>query len=205
MPLSTVRVLYEVGIALLFLVVAARSWWTRGGAVTARELVFGFVLSQSVELLAVLHGRYRYPDWLVYFPPHPALVPLGVGLGWAALVPTVMRISERILGEQAVPWRLGVLDGLMAVGLDLVLDPAVSGEPLAMWLWRGEGMTPYRLWLLDVPVFNFVGWVLLVGVCGWQLRVVERAGASAPKWRRLALFLVADLAVALIVMRLPWW
>ena len=96
MPLSTIRILYELGIALLFLVVAVRSWRTRGGAVTARELVFGFVLSQSVELLAVQYGRYRYPDWLVYFPPHPAWVPLGVGLGWAALVPTGARGSARL-------------------------------------------------------------------------------------------------------------
>jgi uncharacterized membrane protein len=115
-----------------------------------------------------------------------------------------MRISERLLGEHAPPWRLAALDGLLAVGLDLVLDPVVSGEPLRMWLWRGAGMTPYRFWLLDVPVFNFAGWVLLVGACGWQLRLVERAG-PARKWRLLATFLTADLVVALIVMRLPWW
>jgi len=204
MPLSTVRVLYEVGIALLFLVVAARSWWTRGGAVTARELVFGFVLSQSVELLAVQYGRYRYPDWLVYFPPRPAWVPLGVGLGWAAIVPVVMRISERLLGEGARRWRLAALDGAMAVGVDLVLDPAVSGEPLRMWLWRGEGMTPYRLWLLDVPVFNFVGWVLLVGACTWQLRAAELRPAGARRWAWLGAMLAADLVVAAGVMRLPW-
>lgn len=199
---STIRRLYEAGLPLLFLAVAVRSWRARGGAVTLRELGFGFTLSQSVELLAVQCGRYRYPDWLVYFPPRPEWVPLGIGLGWAALMPIVMRLSERILGAGAPRWRLGVLDGLMAVGLDLVLDPAVSGEPLRLWLWRDEGMAPYRLWLLDVPVFNFLGWFVLVGVCGWQLRALEARGAG--RWRAAALWLGLDLAIAAAVMRLPW-
>lgn len=200
--LPVVRRLYEAGIMLLFVVVAWRSWRTRGAGATVRELAFGFVLSQSVELLAVQYGRYRYPDWLVYFPPKPEWVPLGVGLGWAAIMPVVMRMSEAVLGRGASAAKLGALDGAMAVGVDLVLDPSVSGEPLHMWIWRGEGMTPYRAWLLDVPVFNFVGWFVLVAACGWQLRAVERQTAS--RWRRLAGFLILDLIIAMIVMRLPW-
>ena len=202
MDLVTVRRLYEAGLPLLFLAVAVRSALVRGAPVTLRELGFGFALSQLVELLAVHAGRYRYPDWLVYFPPSPPWVPLGVGLGWAALMPVVMRLSERIVGERAPRWRLAAVDGLLGVGLDLVVDPAVSGEPLRMWLWRDAGMAEYRLWLLGVPVFNFVGWFLLVGTCGWQLRAIE---ANAGRRARLALvFLAADLVVAGIVMRLPW-
>jgi len=204
LPLPVVRRLYEAGIVLLFAVVAVRSWRTRGAGPTVRELAFGFALSQSVELLAVQHGRYDYPDWLVYFPPHPEWVPLGVGLGWAAIVPVVMRMSERILGQAAPAAKLAALDGAMAVGVDLVIDPAVSGEPLRMWTWRGEGMTPYRAWLLGVPVFNFVGWFLLVAACGWQLRVVERRSQGAQRWWRLGLFLACDLIIATVVMRLPW-
>lgn len=196
------RRLYEAGLPLLFLAVALRSSLTRGVPLTLRELGFGFALSQLVELLAVHAGRYRYPDWLVYVPPSPRWVPLGVGLGWAALMPVVMRLSEHIAGARAARWRLAALDGLLGVGLDLVVDPAVSGEPLRMWLWRDAGMAEYRLWLLDVPVFNFVGWFVLVGTCGWQLRALE---ASAGRRARVALlFLAADLAVAAIVMRLPW-
>ena len=199
----TIRRLYEAGLPVLCLVVAARSWRTRGGGVTARELTFGFALSQLVELLAVQLGRYRYPDWLLYFPPEPRWVPLGIGLAWAALLPVVMRISERIAPVGTPRWGLGALDGLLAVGLDLVLDPAVSGEPLRLWLWRDTGMTPYRFWLLGVPVFNFVGWFLLVGVCGCQLRALE-ASAPSQRWWRFGGSLGLDLAVAAIVMRLPW-
>jgi uncharacterized membrane protein len=204
LSLPVVRRLYEAGIVLLFAVVAVRSWRTRGAGPTVRELAFGFALSQSVELLAVQYGRYDYPDWVVYFPPRPEWVPLGVGLGWAAIVPVVMRMSEQILGRDASAAKLGLLDGLIGVGVDLVLDPAVSGEPLHMWLWRGPGMTHYRAWLLDVPVFNFVGWFLLVAACGWQLRVVERLAKGAQRWGRLAVFLACDLVVAAVVMRLPW-
>lgn len=203
-PLPLLRRLYEAGLPLLCLIVVARSWRKRGAAITSREFIFGFLLSQSVEFLAVQYGRYRYPDWVVYFPPSPAWVPLGIGLGWAAFVPVVMCLSERILGRRSALWKLGALDGLLAVGIDLVLDPAVSGEPLRMWLWHGDGMTLYRYWLMGVPVFNFVGWVLLIGVCGYQLRAVEARLSGWRRWGRLTIFLAADLAVAAAVMRLPW-
>jgi len=202
--LDLLRRLYELGLPLLFLVVVLRSWRARGGQITVREVAFGFALSQSVELLAVALGRYQYPDWIVYFPPWPRWVPLGIGLGWAALVPCVMRVSERILGPRTSPWRLAALDGSIAVGLDLIIDPAVSGEPLRMWVWAGEGMTPYRFWLLDVPVFNFVGWFLLIGACTLQLRIVEALPPGRGRWRRLGLFLLVDLLIAAAVMALPW-
>lgn len=195
------RRLYEVGLLLLFAVVFLRSWRARGRPVTLRELAFGFCVSQSVELLAVGLGRYAYPDWWLYLPPRPAWVPLGVGLGWAALLPVVMRVSERILGTSASLLRLAALDGAMALGLDLVLDPAVSGPPLRLWLWAGEGMVAYRHWLLGVPVFNFVGWFLLVGAASLQLRWVH-ARASRGPW--LVLFFGLNLLVAAMVMALPW-
>lgn len=203
MSLLSLRRIYEVGLVALFVVALARSWRMRGLAVTARELIFGFLVSQCVELMAVAIGRYRYPDWLVYFPPRPAWVPLAIGLGWAAILPTVMRVSERILDRHAAPWRLALLDGAMALGIDLMLDPAVSGPPLRMWLWRGDGMTPYRFWLLDVPLFNFVGWFVLVSACSLELRLVE-ARLATRRWMWLGLFLVANLALAGALMALPW-
>lgn len=202
--LALLRRLYELGLPVLFVVVVVRSWRTRGRDKTIREVAFGFVLSQSVELLAVGLGRYRYPDWIVYFPPWPAWVPLGIGLGWAALVPCVMRVSEKVLRSGAPLWALALLDGLLAVGVDLVLDPAVSGEPLRMWVWRGSGMAPYRYWLLGVPLFNFVGWVLLIAASSFELRTVELRFAGAARWRWLGVYLAIDLVVAALVMLLPW-
>lgn len=203
MPLEQVRRAYELALFVLFAAAFVRSRRRRGAALTIRELAFGFAVSQTVELLAVALGRYRYPDWLVYFPPRPALVPLAIGLGWAALLPGVMRASEALLGRRAAIWRLAALDGALAVALDLVLDPIVSGPPLRMWLWRGDGMTPYRFWLFGVPVFNFVGWFVLVCACSLELRLVE-ARPSARALRDLALFFVADLIIALSLMLLPW-
>jgi len=202
-PLPTVRRAYELALFVLFLAALVRSSRTRGTAVTVRELAFGFAVSQTVELLAVALGRYRYPDWLVYFPPRPALVPLAIGLGWAALLPGVMRASETLLGRRAAIWRLAALDGALAVALDLVLDPLVSGPPVRMWLWRGDGMTPYRFWLLGVPVFNFVGWFVLVFACSLELRYVDARPASRA-WTSLSLFFVADLLIAFSLMLLPW-
>lgn len=202
--LPDLRVAYELGLFGLFLIVAIRSWNVRGSGITTRELAFGFAVSQGVELLAVALGRYSYPDWLVYFPPEPAWVPLGVGLGWAALVPCVMRVSETILKPGASFAKLALLDGLIAVGVDLMLDPAVSGAPLHMWDWSGPQMVPYHYWLLDVPVFNFVGWVVLIGATTYQLRTVEAKYTGAKRWKMLGIYLLANLAIAGAVMQLPW-
>lgn len=202
--LAILRRLYEVGLWMLFLIVMVRSIRVRGTGISIRELAFGFTLSQSVEFIAVAFGRYRYPDWLVYFPPYPAWVPLGIGLGWAAIVPCLMRVSERIMGADAPIWKLAALDGGIAVGLDLMLDPAVSGPPLHMWDWIGEGMAPYNYWLLDVPVFNFFGWFILIGACTMQLRLVEKKQSVLQKWTWLGLFLAIDLGITLAVLQLPW-
>ncbi len=202
-PLEAVRRAYELVLMALFIVTLSRSAMARGLPITARELVFGFAVSQAVEALAVALGRYRYPDWLVYFPPRPALVPLAIGLGWSVLLATVMPLSERLLGRAAPAWRLALVDAAAAVALDLVLDPLVSGPPLAMWLWRGDGMTPYRFWLFGVPLFNFVGWFVLVFACSVELRAVA-ALPAARAWRWLGALFVLDLAVAGALMTLPW-
>ena len=204
LPLAALRRAYEVALILLFLIALVQSWRARGAAHAGRELLFGFAVSQTVELMAVAMGRYRYPDWLLYFPPRPAWVPLAIGLGWASLLPAVMASSEKLVGRRRRRWQLALVDGALAVALDLVLDPMVSGPPLQMWIWRGDGMTPYRFWILGVPLFNFVGWFVLVGACSFELRVVAARGATRA-WSRLALFFVADLAIAGTLMALPWW
>lgn len=204
LPLEALRRAYEIALILLFLIALAQSWRTRGIALAGRELLFGFAVSQTVELMAVAMGRYRYPDWMLYFPPRPPWVPLAIGLGWASLLPAVMAISEKLVGRHRPPWRLALVDGALAVALDLVLDPTVSGPPLQMWIWRGDGMTPYRFWILGVPLFNFVGWFVLVSACSFELRVVA-ARRSTGGWSQLALFFVADLAIAGALMALPWW
>ena len=203
LPLEAVRRGYEVGLLLLFSIALVQSWRARGAAITGRELLFGFAVSQTVELMAVALGRYRYPDWLLYFPPRPRWVPLAIGLGWAALLPAVMTASEKLVGRHRPRWQLALADGALAVALDLVLDPTVSGPPLQMWIWRGDGMTPYRFWILGVPLFNFVGWFVLVSACSFELRAVAQLG-STRAWSRLALFFVANLAIAAALMALPW-
>jgi hypothetical protein len=203
LPLEALRRAYEVVLMLLFVIALVQSRRTRGAARTGRELLFGFAVSQTVELMAVAMGRYRYPDWLIYFPPRPAWVPLAIGLGWAALLPAVMALSEKLVGRHRRCWQLALLDGALAVAFDLVLDPMVSGPPLQMWIWHGEGMTPYRFWIFGVPLFNFVGWFVLVSACSLELRVVAACGWRRT-WSRLALFFVANLAVAGALMVLPW-
>jgi hypothetical protein len=195
LPLEPLRRAYEVALIVLFVIALAQSRRTHGAARTGRELLFGFAVSQTVELMAVAMGRYRYPDWLIYFPPRPAWVPLAIGLGWAALLPAVMALSDKLIGRHRRRWQLALLDGALAVAFDLVLDPMVSGPPLQMWIWRGDGMTPYRWWVLGVPLFNFVGWFVLVSACSFELRLVAVHGPRGA-WTRLALFFIADLAIA---------
>jgi uncharacterized membrane protein len=83
------------------------------------------------------------------------LIPLWIVLGWFVFAMSGFLIFHNVVlpGRRAL--FQAVASGLFALNIDLVMDPVASSNGL--WTW-----TVSIVDILRVPLFNFVGWFMLI-------------------------------------------
>lgn len=108
------------------------------------------------------HIYYRYGEFLWMLRWGEAAVPVWVGVGWSCILYASMWTTDRL---ELPLWSGPITAGLLAVNIDLSLDPIA--EALGFWTWHETPPANY----LGVPFDNFVGWLMIVGfyaLC-WRL------------------------------------
>lgn len=114
------------------------------------------------------HGVARW--WL---GPVPVYIPLL----WAVIVHSSMAFSDRA----GLPlWSRPVMDGLLAVLIDLAID-AIAIR-VGLWSWS----IPLDEGWFGVPAGNLCAWMFVAGWYGGVMRLVRRRAAqnSEPSWHR---------------------
>ena len=92
---------------------------------------------------------YSSPSFLVW----AGLVPLWVSIGWFdTTFPIYLLLGEAF--PKIGLWTKAVAGGLVAVSLDLVIDPAATA--FGLWNW-----THPSWYFLGVPITNYIAWFLL--------------------------------------------
>lgn len=156
-----------------------------GTARAAAELgvlvLYGFVL-EALTMAAFRSHRYD-ESWHV-----TALgVPVAVALVWAAVILSALTLAARRGVRPAEARALAA--ALVAVTLDLMMEPVAVRT--GRWQW-----TPPGAWL-GVPVGNFVGWIVIVGV---YAAAAERwGGASSHVTETMRRAATAALALACLM------
>ena len=93
-----------------------------------------------------------------YYGPFPFMifgsVPLMIVLSWGAIVYGAMRTSDHM---ELAWWLRPIYDGLLAITIDLALDPVAI--KLGYWTWNSAFEKPY--WF-DIPFGNYYGWYMVV-------------------------------------------
>lgn len=142
-----------------------------GWAKTAIFFVVSFGLSLTSELIGTgtgwPFGNYEYTDYLGYKVLDR--VPYSIPLSWF-----YMGFASYLLGRALVQrfgWPRPTLNSLLVgAGLltvwDLVLDPAMAHENVAVKFWIWDETGPY----FGMPLINFLGW----GVTGLVFMAVAR-------------------------------
>jgi uncharacterized membrane protein len=182
---------YELVVApVAFALAAAHARRALGTARAAVELLalvaYGYALERTA--IAVFASHEYGPAWRAA----PGGVPLAVAATWAAVIVAAMALGARITEP---PLRRAAAAALIGISLDLLMEPVAVRAGL--WTW-----TPAGPWLL-VPIGNFVGWAVIVGV--WTLGAERWSGVGslvAQALRRAALGLAA--VVALVAVGLLW-
>lgn len=144
--------------AVVFYAAGKRYGTFKAGVFLAGAIVWTAI----IENLSAIAGEYTYYHYSnLLAPQYPGYlfwvgeVPLWILLGWFVLAMSGFVIFHEVL----LPDRSAVIQaaasGLLAVNVDLMLDPAASSNGLWVWL---SGSFLY----LGVPLINFLGWFLLI-------------------------------------------
>jgi len=192
-PLSFV--IFELGVFVLALICLRHAWQRTRYLAIAFLVTIVFSFSTEIFAIKLLH-EYYYNSFFVMICREPGL-PWGVNLSCTAsssCVPLAIPVMESIVIYAAIvtsdrlnlPWAARpVFVGLLAISIDLVMDPVVSaslachatsravnpvvvGHGLGFWVWLFKpeqaalGLPPEHNLLFGVPLNNFSGWFLSV-------------------------------------------
>lgn len=156
---------------LVLLALCARHAWQAGGAARVWQLLAGVGFGLLLEWATIqqLHA-YSYGRFALMLGEE---VPLSIGIGWGVIIYTVRLFSD----AAAMPgWARPVLDGLLALNIDLAMD-AIAIR-LGFWDW-GQGME-YEYF--GVPYPNFWAWFWVVFSFSVGIRWLTRSGSWSARW-----------------------
>lgn len=159
------------------------------GAANLTTLLVSMAFGLAIEVYFVTqYAGYSYGDFLFEVPGFGHHVPLWVAAGWGTIIYISMQASDRM----PLPWFLRpAMDGLLAVSLDVTLDPVADG--LGWWNWSREAQ------FFGVPYDNFVGWVLIVSSYSLFVRSGFELLRKQGLWKDIVVPIVALIPAVLAV------
>ena len=188
-------VIFEL-IIYLQLALCLRHAWRQGIAKLLR-LLAGILFGVTLELATIrqLHA-YEYGRFMVMILD----VPLCIGIAWGCILYSAMEFSD---ASDLPYWMRPILDGLLALNIDLALD-AIAIR-LGFWDW-GQGL---GFQYFGVPYANFWAWFWVVFSFSLGYRLLAHRADWISKWLSPLSALIVGLtgvlgSNALIVFAIPF-
>jgi putative membrane protein len=188
---------------LAMLGVAAWSWlWVNFGpaglALGGVVLVAGLALEYVGVTTGVPFGSYSYTGVLV--PGLPGGVPLAIGFAWLLVIVGGLFTARRLLTGRAKGWPTWLLGAILAVGLDLLLEP-VAYHVKGYWLWAANQGGYY-----GVPWSNFAAWFVAALAMSALTGVLLRRGNQLTwAWLPVALYAMNLVMFGLVNLAHGFW
>ena len=133
-------------------------------------LIGSFVFTGLEESMWILLGRFQpettssplgEPVYGTYWFTKGALwfleTPVTACIGWFFLAYSCVLVAGKVFPRMGLMGRATV-GGLIAMGIDLWMDPIATSARLMNWVWAKGDI----LLVLGIPHTNFVGWFLLI-------------------------------------------
>jgi uncharacterized membrane protein len=188
-------ILFEISLYLQLAVCLPHAW--KHGIASLLRLLAGILFGILLELATISQlNAYEYGQFLIMIQD----VPLGIGVAWGCILYSVMEFSD---GSSTPYFLRPVLDGLLALNIDLSLD-AVAIR-FGFWDW-GQGLD---FQYFGVPYANFWAWFWVIFFFSLGYRILARRLDWVGTWLAPVLALVVGLlgvlgTNALISYRIPF-
>lgn len=166
------RLLSILTVVTFFLASASHAVLHRGAAWAGGFLGISLAFGWGVEELGLAtsfpFGTYTYTDAL---GPTLGGVPLVIPLAWSMMAYPCLLAAERLTLSLMGTALIG---GWLLASWDLFLDPQMVGE--GYWTWFDLGWTLPGI--PEIPLQNFLGWLLASMVLMWLLGLLPRRTAN---------------------------
>jgi uncharacterized membrane protein len=178
--LSPYFLLFELIIYVQLALCLVHAW--RQSTANLLRLLAGIIFGVSLELATIRQlDAYEYGRFLVMVLD----VPLCIGVAWSCILYSVMEFSD----ASSLPYFLRpVLDGLLALNIDLALDAVAIRFGFWDWGWGLEAQ------YFGVPFANFWAWFWVIFFFSMGHRLLARRADWLRTWVAPLLGLVVGLA-----------
>ncbi|MCE9598786.1 MAG: carotenoid biosynthesis protein [Spirochaetia bacterium] len=156
-----------------------------GGLACVRYFLIAGIYGLCIESSGIRMGFFSEPGYMFYVPA--LKTPVVAVTGWITVFYPVMFIVQTLQMRWSTlslrPTLCGILCGLIALAIDIHLDPIATN--LNLWIWNEK----LPLLFNGVPLLNFTSWFFAVAAfgsaCFWIDRLIK------DKLRRELILLVA--------------
>ena len=190
---------FLIGAILFALPVLSFIWWRFGGPDTVSFIILSGGFTAIMDLISSFVVRnYEYPG------QSPLWVFTYIFFGWIGMCGSCLFIAEGILAKRGQDmitqrhlwWRVPLLTAIIAVVLDLFIDPVAVTA--GYWVWFVKGNVYY-----EIPLLNYVGWFVLMFLAPLAWIPIARY-RNWSYWRKamVSLVVLVPLCLASIVLSL---
>jgi len=133
-------------------------WWRFGGPDTLAFIIVSGVFTAFMDFISSFVVRnYEYPG------QSPLWVFTYIFFGWMGMCGSCVLVAEGILArpgqdmltQPQLWWQVPLLTALIAMVMDLFIDPVAVAA--GYWVWLVQGTVYY-----GIPLLNYVGWFVLM-------------------------------------------
>jgi len=188
-----------IGGILFALPVLAYIWWRFGGPDTLAFIIVSGGFTAVMDFISsFVVQNYEYPGqsqlWVFTF----------IFFGWIGMCGSCLFLAEGLLArpgrdmltQRRLWWQVPLITGVIAVVLDLFIDPVAVAA--GYWVWSVQGTVYY-----GIPLLNYVGWFVLMFLAplAWILIARHRQWSY---WQKggVALGALVPLIIASVVLSL---
>jgi uncharacterized membrane protein len=140
------------------------------GTANLLKLFVGVAFGVILEIATIRQlDAYHYGQFLVMVLD----VPLCIGMAWSCIIYSAMEFSD---GSNLPYWTRPILDGLLALNIDLALDTIAIR--LGFWDW-GQGL---KFQYFGVPYANFWAWFWVVAFFSLGYRLLSHRADWVGTW-----------------------